>query len=150
MVDGVRLRVPPLRERGDDLIVLAERVLADLSVSAGRRVTGFDPAALDAIRRYTWPGNVRELRNAIERALVVGESARITLADLPDSVLKSAPDQPSETQLVRLPARLDWLEDRAIDIALETTGGNQRQAAIILGINRVTLYRKLRTRAAAT
>jgi DNA-binding NtrC family response regulator len=62
----VKLRVPPLRERGEDLMLLAERMLADLAASAGRRVRGFSPEAVDHMRRYPWPGNVRELRNAIE------------------------------------------------------------------------------------
>ena len=140
----VKLRVPPLRERGKDLELLAARMLADLSPSAGRRVEGFAPSALDAIRRYPWPGNVRELRNAIERALVVGDGAWIEAADLPESVHGAAPPQPADDSLVRLPATLAWLEERAIQAALRATGGNQRRAALILGINRVTLHRKLR------
>jgi two-component system response regulator HydG len=141
----VKLRVPPLRERGDDLPLLAARILADLAPSAGRRVDGFSPAAIDAIRRYPWPGNVRELRNAIERALVVGEGARIEPEDLPETVIGAAPLQPTDESLVRLPAKLEWLEERAIQAALRATGGNQRRAALLLGINRVTLHRKLRT-----
>jgi DNA-binding NtrC family response regulator len=140
----VKLRVPPLRERGDDIVLLAERLLADLATSAGRRVHGFSPAALELVKRYPWPGNVRELRNAIERALAVGEGATILPQDLPDSVLAATPLQPSDESLVRLPARLDWLEQRAIEAALRATGGNQRRAAVLLGINRVTLHRKLR------
>ena len=145
IVAVVKLRVPPLRERGDDLPLLAARILADLAPSAGRRVDGFSPAAIDAIRRYPWPGNVRELRNAIERALVVGEGARIEPEDLPETVIGAAPLQPTDESLVRLPAKLEWLEERAIQAALRATGGNQRRAALLLGINRVTLHRKLRT-----
>jgi len=139
----VKLRVPPLRERGEDLVLLAQQVLADLSPSAGRRVSGFSPAALDALRRYAWPGNVRELRNAIERALVVGESPLIEPGDLPETVHGAPPPQPSDESLVRLPARIDWLEERAIRAALRATGGNQTQAASLLGISRNTLHRKL-------
>jgi two-component system response regulator HydG len=144
----VKLRVPPLRERGDDLVLLAERMLADLAASAGRRVAGFSPAALDVVRRYAWPGNVRELRNAIERALVVGEGARIEPGDLPDVVHGAPPEQPKDESIVQLPARLDVIEERAIRAALQATGGNQRKAAVLLGINRVTLHRKLRAGAA--
>ena len=140
----VRVRIPPLRERGADLTLLAERILADLAPSAGRRVSGFSPATLDVMRRYPWPGNVRELRNAIERALVVGDGAMIEPEDFPETVRSATPPQPTDEALVRLPAKLDWLESRAIAAALKATGGNQKRAALLLGINRVTLHRKLR------
>ncbi len=140
----VKLRVPALRERGDDLVLLAERILADLAASAGRRVRGFSAEATARIRAYSWPGNVRELRNAIERAVAIGEGATIEARDLPDSVLSATPVQPGEESLVRLPARLDWLEDRAIEAALKVTKGNHPRAAAILGINRATLHRKLK------
>jgi DNA-binding NtrC family response regulator/pSer/pThr/pTyr-binding forkhead associated (FHA) protein len=140
----VKLRIPPLRERAADLPLLAERLLADLAVSAGRRVVGFAPDAVEAIRRHAWPGNVRELRNAIERALAIGEGSLIRAADLPETVHGAPPPQPTDESLVRLPAKLEWLEARAIEAALRSTGGNQRQAAILLGINRVTLHRKLK------
>ncbi len=142
----VRLPIPPLRERGEDLVLLAKSILTDPSPSAGRRVDGFSPEALDAVRRYPWPGNVRELRNAIERALVVGEGAFIEASELPSGVSTAAPPQPTDESLVRLPANLAVLEARAIDAALRACGGNQRRAALLLGINRVTLHRKLRGR----
>jgi DNA-binding NtrC family response regulator len=140
----VKLRVPALRERGEDLPMLAERMLADLVPSAGRRVRGFSPAAMDVMRRYPWPGNVRELRNAIERALAVGESPLIEPHDLPETVHAATPVQPTDESLVRLPAKIAWLEARAIEAALRATGGHQRRAALLLGINRATLHRKLR------
>jgi DNA-binding NtrC family response regulator len=140
----VRIRIPPLRERGDDLLTLAQQILADLVPRAGRRVDGFSNGALDAIGRYRWPGNVRELRNAIERALVVSDGPQIEAGDLPDVVLGIPPIQPEDDALVRLPADLRWLEGRAIEAALKVTDGNQRRAALLLGINRVTLNRKLR------
>jgi DNA-binding NtrC family response regulator/pSer/pThr/pTyr-binding forkhead associated (FHA) protein len=140
----VKLRVPALRERGEDLELLAERILADLMPSTGRRVRGFSAAAMEQMRRYPWPGNVRELRNAIERALAVGEGATITPDDLPDSMRAVTLPQPTDEGLVRLPANLAWLEARAIEAALRATDGNQRRAALLLGINRVTLHRKLK------
>ena len=139
----MKLRVPPLRDRGDDLLLLAARILSDLAQSAGRRVEGFSPAALDAIRAYAWPGNVRELRNAIERALVVGEGRWLEPQDLPETVHGAPPPQPRDESLIRLPARIDFLEARAIQAALRATGGNQSQAAALLGISRNTLHRKL-------
>jgi two-component system response regulator HydG len=140
----VKLRVPPLRERGEDLVLLAQHVLADLAPSSGRRISGFSPAALDVIRRYSWPGNVRELRNAIERALVVGETPAIESRDLPEALHGAPPPQPTDESLVRLPAKMEWLEERAIQAALRATGGNQKQAAALLGISRNTLHRKLK------
>jgi two-component system response regulator HydG len=142
----VKLRVPPLRDRGEDLLLLAAQVLADLAPSAGRRVEGFSPSALDAIVRYPWPGNVRELRNAIERALVVGDGAAIEARDFPEIIHGATPPQPEDESLVRLPMRLDRLEARGIKAALWATGGNQRRAAALLGIGRVTLHRKLRAK----
>ena len=146
-ISVVHVRIPALRERGDDVVLLANRLLADLQSVAGRRVSGFSPRALDVIRGYPWPGNVRELRNAIEHALVLGEGAVIEPSDLPPSIAVSmavtgAPDAAGDT--VKLPAKLEWLEERAIEAALRATGGNRTRAAALLGINRVTLYKKLR------
>jgi len=107
-------------------------------------VRGFSPEAMEVMRRYPWPGNVRELRNAIERALAVGEAPYIEPGDLPETVHGAPPAQPSDESLVRLPAKLEWLESRAIEAAMHAAGGNQRKAAVLLGINRVTLNRKLR------
>ncbi len=154
-VSVVTVRVPALRERGDDVVILAKQMLADLSRSAGgRRVTGFSTAGLDALRAYTWPGNVRELRNAIEHALVLGDGPTIEPKDLPESLrLALAPRTPGAgagqpaagaVDEVKLPAKLEWLEERAIEAALKATGGNRTKAAALLGINRATLYKKLR------
>jgi DNA-binding NtrC family response regulator len=142
----VKLRIPPLRERGEDVVLLAMQMLADLAPTTGRRVEGFSPEAREAIRHHPWPGNVRELRNAIERALVVGDRPLIQPSDLPDAVLGAVPPQPDDASLARLPMRLDLLEERAIQAALRHTGGNQRRAAAVLGMSRVTLHRKLRTK----
>ncbi len=142
----VKLRVPPLRERGEDVLLLATQILADLAPTTGRRVEGFSLEAREAIRRYAWPGNVRELRNAVERALVVGERPLIQPSDLPDAVVRVTPPQPDDASLARLPMRLDILEERAIRAALLHTSGNQQRAAALLGMSRVTLHRKLRAK----
>jgi DNA-binding NtrC family response regulator len=139
----VRVRVPSLRDRGDDLVLLANQLLADATRSAGRRVTGFSPAAIERLRNYPWPGNVRELRNAIEHAIALGEGVLVEPEDLPPGLIGPAA-QPDDPDSIRLPADLASLERRAIESALRSTGGNRIRAAAILGINRATLYNKLK------
>ncbi len=137
--------VPPLRERGDALLALANEILSDFRASADRRIEGFSPDAMDAIRGYSWPGNVRELRNAIERAIVTGEGPWIRARDLPAGVRAPLVHSTKEDPfLVRLPANLDWLERRCMEAALQETGGNQTKAAALLGIGRNTLAIKMR------
>jgi two-component system, NtrC family, response regulator AtoC len=144
-ISVVSIRIPPLRERGDDIVLLANQMLADLGKTAGRRVTGFSPAAIDVLKTHPWPGNVRELRNAIEHALVLGEGQRIEPRDLPETTRAGGSMAAGmDGDAVRLPAKLEWLEQRAIEVALRVTNGNRTKAAAILGINRVTLYKKLR------
>jgi DNA-binding NtrC family response regulator len=150
-ISVVSLHIPPLRERGEDLVLLAQQILSDLRSTTARRIDGFSDCALDAIRRYPWPGNVRELKNAIEHAVVLGADARIDATDLPEplgslSAARGDPPAISEGEVaafVRLPARLDALEEQAIAVALKATGGNRTKAAALLGINRATLHRKL-------
>jgi len=83
----ITIDVPPLRERLDDVPLLAEHFLARLKGQANRRITGFAPDTIAAMTRYSWPGNVRELRNAVERAIVLGDHDQILASDLPPQVL---------------------------------------------------------------
>ena len=92
----IQVEVPPLRDRLDDVPLLAEHFLARLRGQAARRITGFHPEAIAAMTRYLWPGNVRELRNAVERAIVLGDRDQIMAADLPPQVL--AMTAPSRTR----------------------------------------------------
>jgi DNA-binding NtrC family response regulator len=87
----IQIEVPPLRDRLDDVPLLAEHFLARFRGQAARRITGFAPDAIAAMTRYAWPGNVRELRNAVERAIVLGEREVITAGDLPPQVHAGAP-----------------------------------------------------------
>jgi two-component system, NtrC family, response regulator HydG len=142
----VRLRLPSLRERPEDVPVLARAMLADLAARAGRRVTGVSPQAMSALQRYAWPGNVRELRNVLEHALVFSDGPTIDVGDLPEALRGEgrpplAP--PEDSHPFELPIRLDLLERRAIDAALRAAAGNMTRAATLLGIARATLYRKL-------
>jgi DNA-binding NtrC family response regulator len=167
----IHVEVPPLRERLDDVPVLAEHFLARFRHQAGRRITGFAPDALAAMTRYAWPGNVRELRNAVERAIVLGDREQIQAGDLPPQVLAQtiAPAKPRTSTptpplgsatiaeaiavpqvVIDVPPRaaaarsLRELEKEGILAALAATNGNKAQAAAILEIDRSTLYKKLK------
>ena len=142
---AVRVTVPALRDRAADLPLLARQILSDYAASAGRRIDGFSPAALRRIVQYPWPGNVRELRNAIEHAVVLGDGPLVEPTDFP-TALQGPPEDPPDDALptvLRLPARLAWVERCAIEAALRETGGNRTRAAALLGIHRQTLYNKL-------
>jgi two-component system response regulator HydG len=137
----VPLLLPPLRERRDDIAVLASHF-----VQAAKRK--FTEAALAALGRYSWPGNVREMENLIQRLTVLKPTGDLDVADLPAAVRGDgtaqtiSPAIPAEG--VDLNAALRELEDRLIAEALERTGGNKNQAARSLGLNRTTLVEKLR------
>jgi len=142
------IRLPPLRERGDDVLLLAARFLAELGAAAGRPGLRLAPESADLLRAYPWPGNVRELENAIQRATVVSEGGVITPADLPERVrragVRRGNGETARGASPSPPLTLAELERRAIREAIERRGGNLTGAAEELGIGRSTLYRKLR------
>jgi DNA-binding NtrC family response regulator len=141
----IETHLPPLRERREDIPLLVHHFLRDLGDRLGRRIEQVSPAALEVLGRYRWPGNVRELRNVIERALVLGDSAQLELDDLPPELLHAAPiTAPTVSATIR---PLVELEREAIAAALTATGGNKARAAALLGIDRTTLYRKLKDHA---
>jgi two-component system response regulator HydG len=148
--------VPPLRARPGDIPVLAEHFLARLRRQVARRVVGFTREALAALASHPWPGNVRELRNAVERAIVLGDGELIRVEDLPPLLWASGPPvaftAPAQVvgpaqSLPPAPAAarsLRELEREGILAALAATGGNKAQAAAILEIDRSTLYKKIK------
>jgi DNA-binding NtrC family response regulator len=139
--------IPPLRERRDDIEVLARHFLDRLVQRAPRRVDGIASDALDALTAYRWPGNVRELRNIIERAVMLGGGELIEVDDLPPEIRDNhlAPRPVAgERDHVALPMPADELERRNLAAALAATDGNKTRAARLLGIDRVTLYNRLR------
>ncbi|WP_394834716.1 sigma 54-interacting transcriptional regulator [Pendulispora rubella] len=144
----IKASIPPLRERGDDVVLLAKKLLSDLASSSGRRVHDFSPEVLEAIRRYPWPGNVRELRNVIEHALVMGDGPTIATSDLPEAIrgLPRAADVTANSSpsamVVELPMNEESLQTKNREAALVVTGGNKVRAAALLGIGRTTFYRK--------
>jgi two-component system, NtrC family, response regulator HydG len=137
----VELKIPPLRDRRQDILPIARRTLAQLSRKLGRPMTGFTPAAADQLLRYSWPGNVRELQNAIEHAIVLTDGTRIDAGDLPEDVRLSVP-RPSSADLT-MP--LAEVERHYILAVLDANDGNRTKTAEQLGIGAATLYRKLRS-----
>jgi DNA-binding NtrC family response regulator len=144
----IHTELPPLRERLDDIEPLVQHFAASLGKEMGRRIERIAPDALEALRRYRWPGNVRELRNVVERALVLGDGPELELDDLPPELVHAVPTGPARVapQVVE-PGRIQTLaelEREAIGAALAATAGNKARAAALLGIDRTTLYRKLK------
>lgn len=134
----VRISLPPLRERKDDIPLLVEHFVQKFDQELGRRILGPTKEAMAALLAYGWPGNVRELENAIEHAFVCCRGRRFTLDDLPEEI------RGKEAQAgKRRPSSLKQ-EKEAIVQALREAGGNRSQAARALGINRTTLWRKLK------
>ena len=145
----LEIPVPPLRERGDDVTLLAEHFLNLFAVQMKQRFTGFSAEAADLLRQYRWPGNVRELKNVIERAVLVGTPPSV----LPEDLLFSAIPTPTDTHRkvdpgAPLPAPLPLLtiEEAERDLirrTIEHYEWNKTKAAKSLGIDRGTLDRKL-------
>ena len=134
------LNMPPLRERPEDIELLAHHALKQAATQYGRDVTGFAPDAMEALRRHDWPGNVRELVAAVRRAVVIGDAAVVMLADL------TGLDEPSPraATAVGRPQPGSDAERTALLKALARTHENITLTAQELGVSRVTLYRMLR------
>ena len=131
----ISLRLPALRERANDIQKLAQSHLAFLAAHAGKKVRGFSPAALDAMRHYPWPGNLREMRNVIERAVILCRGELIEAEDLADTL--------TPTCEIRLGGKFTLEEIEAEHIRRVLTGTRTLdEASVILGIDPATLYRK--------
>ncbi|HLH53877.1 MAG TPA: sigma-54 dependent transcriptional regulator [Verrucomicrobiae bacterium] len=143
---GVVLWLPPLRERPEDIPLLAQAFLKEFADANGKPVTSYTREVLDILLQYRWPGNVRELRTAMEHAVVFSRGDKITPRDLPPWV-RNAPDQAPLTQkeiLARNNLTVEEAEKELILRALKETNGNRTQAAKKLGMSRRNLHRKLR------
>ena len=149
-LDVYSIVVPPLRQRIDDVPLLATAFLLEIAAETDKTVSGFTPAAMDVLRRYAWPGNIRELRNAVERALLSCKGAEIDQADLPYAI---RPDTMGVSTSAHYLERMDdqnldiWLEEverRAILQALEACNGVQVQAAKRLGISERSLWHRIK------
>ncbi|MCS6884874.1 MAG: sigma-54-dependent Fis family transcriptional regulator [Acidobacteriota bacterium] len=141
------IRLPALRERREDIPLLAMHFLDIYRKRTGKLISGISESALQALRLYNWPGNVRELGNAIERAVIIAKGRMITVDDLPEEVIAAADSANCrERKMLEIEVGstdLESVEKRLIEMTLEYTKGDKTKAASILGIGRKTLYRKL-------
>lgn len=135
----LNIRVPPLREREDDLSQLIEHFLKHYSAKHGRDVQRISPAARTILKAYDFPGNARELANIIERAVIVATGKKVEEEDLPVSLSAAVSAQQRKTK----PQSLAQVEAAYITEMLAATGGNKTEAARILGISRKNLYEKI-------
>jgi len=138
----IPLSVPPLRERGHDVIRLAEHFVSEFATEYGRRQKRLAPDAQQAMRGYHWPGNVRELRNVIERAVILSTGEFIESKHLPPLVADS-PEVVKPTLSIAPGTTVEEAERRLILMTLEHTRDNKTRAAEILGISLKTLHNKL-------
>jgi DNA-binding NtrC family response regulator len=139
----IRIDLPPLRERAEDVPILIEHFMRKFSDQIHRKLDGIEPEALDALTNYHWPGNVRELEHTIERAVLLGKEARIGLQDFPSSLVARNDNVLPLADAVAKSYTLKDLEKEYIMRVMETVGGNKTEAAKTLGVDRTTLYRKL-------
>ncbi len=150
----IQIDIPPLRERGDDVRLLAEHYITSFRSRMRKSIAGIEPEALAAFRRYEWPGNVRELRNVIERAMILEDDETITTKYLPRGLAGESltatevgVDGAKSPDQFRLPAQgvsLDEVEMSLVSQAIERSGGNQTKAAELLDISRDQLRYRLK------
>ena len=152
-LDVVEIRMPPLRDRGNDIAVLSNHFMKEFADRNGRNVSRISPAAAAILQAYSWPGNVRELRNTLEKMVVLAHGDVLAADDVPANIRNEAHQNgvvvPAPAKLASVPEvvvsaeSLAEMEKRKILAALDAAGGNRSKAAIALGISRRTLHRKL-------
>jgi transcriptional regulator with GAF, ATPase, and Fis domain len=158
-LDVIAIRVPPLRERGEDVPELAQYFLRHYAQKCGKPVEQIDDDALLVLKAFSWPGNVRQLENVIERAVVIAEGPVLTVRELPAEVVQAVPEVGVWLEEERLPAaklsgsmtpwtdcatERDRHERELLVRALATAGGNKARAARVLGLARSTLVSRLK------
>ena len=143
-VNVINIELPGLRERVADISLLAQHFLAEVCQENGKQVRGFSDEALTALTRHAWPGNVRELQNVIERAVLLGKGDLIRLEDLPRAVAAGAPVVVEPLGKRTLKQALEAPERQIILEVLESFAWNRHLTAEALGINRTTLYKKMK------
>jgi DNA-binding NtrC family response regulator len=143
-VNVINIELPPLRERISDIPLLSEHFLQRVCTDCGKQVEGFSTDAMTALQRYRWPGNVRELQNVIERAVLLGKSKMIVPEDFPPGVLAAAPLNLDSSAAGTLKDAMSAPERQIILDVLEAHHWNRQATAEALGINRTTLYKKMK------
>jgi two-component system response regulator HydG len=143
-INVVRIDLPPLRSRGNDVLLLAQTFIGRAAERSGKKVLGLSTDAAHRLREYNWPGNVRELQNCIEAAVALTKYEELVVEDLPEKIRRYVPQDftVQTTNPTELPS-LAEIERRYIFEVLNAVGGNKSAAAKILGFDRRTLYRKL-------
>jgi len=138
----IHMVIPPLRDRVEDIPLLALHFLDKFCLENDRPFMGFSPEAMRALKSYAWPGNVRELQNVVERAVALCASNMVEVEDLPDEIRRHSP---ADDQIV-LPvgSSMEEIERQAIVQTLKKTGGDKELTARLLGIGLATLYRRLK------
>ena len=143
-INVIHVQLPPLRARGNDVLLLAQAFLQQLATQSGKSVVGLSTAAAEKILSYHWPGNVRELSNCVERAVALTQFDQLQVEDLPEKVRDYRQSHiivASEDASDLVP--MEEVERRYVLRVLQAVGGNKTMAAQILGFDRKTLYRKL-------
>ncbi|SFJ68732.1 sigma-54-dependent transcriptional regulator [Planctomicrobium piriforme] len=147
-INVISVTQPPLRERLGDIPLLVAHYLEEFNSQTGKKVREFDDHAMHALQRYNWPGNVRELVNVVERAIVLSKSDVVGIGDLPEHLRRDEHDTAyAVTRLLGragLKSALADPERQIIIDALEQQGWNRQETARVLGINRTTLYKKMK------
>ncbi|MCG8450570.1 MAG: sigma-54 dependent transcriptional regulator [Pirellulales bacterium] len=143
-VNVINVELPPLRERHNDIPLLAQSFLDELREDTHRPLTGFTDDALAALESYPWPGNIRELQNVVERAVLLGKSETISASDLPRDITGGPTISLPRFGNKTLKEALEEPERRIILDVLESNNWNRNTTADILGVNRTTLYKKMK------
>jgi DNA-binding NtrC family response regulator len=138
----IHLVIPPLRERVEDIPLLALYFLDKFCLENNRPAMGFSPKAMQALKGYSWPGNIRELQNVVERAVALCSGNMVELEDLPDEIRQHSPED--DKIVLQVGSSMEEIERQAILQTLKKTGGDKELAARLLGIGLATLYRRLK------
>jgi len=145
----VDMEIPPLRQRQEDIPLLAQHFLEMFAAKNRKEMKGFTPRALDHLIRYDWPGNVRELMNAVERTVVLSRSEYLSEKDFPSMAGTGTKDDGDSADTTKIDIDgdkpLEEVEKATILKILEAAGGNKSEAARRLGITRKTLHKKLKS-----
>jgi DNA-binding NtrC family response regulator len=148
-VEVISITLPPLRERGDDVLLLSNHFVGHFGKKYGKRIDGMDPDVIEALTKYHWPGNVRELENCMARAIILSKGSHIGLKDLPERVRDPndhAPSDRDKEHRLTVPdggIRIRDMERELIERTLEKCHGNKTLTANYLGISRKALYEKM-------